>query len=75
MRETDSQEIAEFPDEVRKLNPKAQRDYPSLLIVDNEPVITDALALILAHYGYRCSKAYNGWPASRGPVKSSPICS
>ena len=61
MRETDSQEIAEFPDEVRKLNPKAQRDYPSLLIVDNEPVITDALALILAHHGYRCSKAYNGW--------------
>ncbi len=34
---------------------------PTVLIVDNEPVITDTLALILAHHGYRCSKAYNGW--------------
>jgi CheY-like chemotaxis protein len=61
MRETDSQKIAEFQAEFRELNPKAQREFATVLIVDNEPVITDALALILAHYRYRCSNAYNGW--------------
>jgi CheY-like chemotaxis protein len=32
----------------------------TVLIVDNERVITDTLALILAQYGYQCSIAYNG---------------
>ena len=42
MRETDSREIAEFQDEVRKLNPKAQRDCPLSLVKTpslNEPIV------------------------------------
>ncbi len=32
----------------------------TVLIVDNERVITDTLAIILAQDGYQCSVAYNG---------------
>ena len=41
------------------MNPESQN--PMVLIVDNEPVITDTLAMILSQHGYGCSVAYNGW--------------
>lgn len=37
-----------------------EKRKPTVLIVDNERVITDTLALILAQYGYQCSVAYDG---------------
>ncbi len=38
-----------------------EKRKPTVLIVDNERVITDTLAMILGQSGYRCSVAYNGW--------------
>jgi DNA-binding response OmpR family regulator len=37
-----------------------QKRNRRVLIVDNERVITDTLALILGQYGYQCSVAYDG---------------
>jgi DNA-binding NtrC family response regulator len=52
------------------LNPEKPR--PTVLIVDNEPAITDALAMILSLRGFRCSVAYNGWEGLRQAREVKP---
>jgi DNA-binding response OmpR family regulator len=42
-----------------RMNPEKRNS--TVLIVDDERVITDTLAMVLAQSGYHCSVAYDGW--------------
>src|SRR5580698_7092766 len=41
----------------------AQRDRPTVLLVDDEPLIVDTLTEVLEDAGFRVLPAYDGWTA------------
>lgn len=43
-----------------------------ILVVDDEPVITDTLSMILQQNGYDCMKAYDGESALEMALKTPP---
>jgi CheY-like chemotaxis protein len=54
------------------LNSNPEKPHPKLLIVDDERVIADTLAMISSQYGYECFTAYDGWEGLRKAREIKP---
>ena len=52
--------------------PEEDLERPVVLIVDDEPLIVESLAAILARSGFRVLKAYNGHAALQVAQRSAP---
>jgi CheY-like chemotaxis protein len=53
------------------MSPDKQQGF-KILIVDDEPVITDTLSMILRQNGYDCMKAYDGESALEMALQTPP---